>query len=137
MGTFRVAFQVGDPQGEQYESAEALVDTGASDTVVPRSVLERLGVPVLGRWPFTLADDRVVEYDIGQTTIWIEDTRRIVLVVFGEAEGDFLLGASSLEVFHLAPDPVHQRLIPVTGLLKGHRQKVKDLTTRLDPFEAL
>ena len=117
MGIFRVTVQVGDPQGQSYESLEALVDTGASDTVVPRPVLERLGVPVQGRWPFTLADDRVVEHEIGQTTIQVGGTSRIVPVVFGESDTSVLLGASTLEIFHLAADPVRKRLVPVTGLL--------------------
>ena len=117
MGTFKVNFQIGNLQGQQYEAVEGLVDTGASDTVVPRPLLEKLGVAVEGSWPFTLADARVVEYDIGQASIQIGDTSRIVLVVFGEPDGPALLGASTLEVFHLAVDTVHQRLTPVTGLL--------------------
>ena len=97
-----------------------MVDTRASDTLVPRAMLERLGVPVQGSWPFTMADDREIEYDIGQTVIRIGDTSRTVLVVFGEPGETTLLGATSLETFHLAVDPVHQRLIPVTGSLKRH-----------------
>ncbi|MFQ5880385.1 MAG: aspartyl protease family protein, partial [Dehalococcoidia bacterium] len=44
MGTFRVTIEVGDPQGERFEAVEALVDTGATYSVAPRSLLERLGV---------------------------------------------------------------------------------------------
>ncbi len=117
MGTFKVTVQVGDPQGQRYESVEALVDTGASDTVVPRPVLERLGVLPQGRWPYQLADDRNVEHEIGQTTLRISGMSRIVVVVFGEPGMPVLLGASSLEVFHLGVDPVRQRLVPVSGLL--------------------
>ena len=120
MGTFTVTVEVGDPQGQRFESVQAMVDTGASDTLAPRAMLERLGVPVQGSWPFTMADDREIEYDIGQTVIRIGDTRRTVLVVFGESDETILLGATSLETFHLAVDPVHQRLIPVTGSLKQH-----------------
>jgi clan AA aspartic protease len=116
MGTFTVQIQVGDPQSQQFVEVEALVDTGAGDTVVPRAFLERLGVPVQDRWPFTMADDRVVEYDIGQTAIQINGRNRIVPVVFGET-GTTILGASAMEIFHLAADPVHKRLTPVTGLL--------------------
>lgn len=118
MGTFTVTVEVGDPQGQRFESVQAMVDTGASDTLAPRAMLERLGVPVQGSWPFTMADDREIEYDIGQTVIRIGDTSRTVLVVFGESDETILLGATSLETFHLAVDPVHQRLIPVTGSLK-------------------
>ena len=74
MGTFTVQIQVGDPQSQNFVEVEALVDTGASDTVVPRAFLERLGVPVQDRWPFTMADDRVVEHELGdRVTIAVMD----------------------------------------------------------------
>ena len=77
MGTFTVTVEVGDPQGQRFESVQATVDTGASDTLAPRAMLERLGVPVQGSWPFTMADDREIEYDIGQTdTDWRYQTHR-------------------------------------------------------------
>ncbi len=59
MGTVKVSIQIGDPQGRRFEQVEALVDTGASDTVIPGTVLERLGVPSQGCRPHTPADDRV------------------------------------------------------------------------------
>ena len=121
MGTFRVTVEVGDPQGRRSESMEALVDIGASDTVIPRPVLELLGVPAQGRWLFKLADDRVEEYEVGQTALRIDGASRIVTVVFGEADATVLLGASSLEAFHLAADPVSKRLVPVPGLLMRRR----------------
>ena len=117
MGTFTVTIEIGDPQGTRFETLEAPVDTGASDTVVPRSVLERLGVPVQGRWPFALAGGREVEYAIGQTALRLNGASRIVTVVFGEANAPVLLGATSMETFHLAADPVGRRLIPVPGIL--------------------
>ncbi|MBM3943138.1 MAG: hypothetical protein FJ316_09500 [SAR202 cluster bacterium] len=85
--------------------------------MIPRPILERLEVPVLESWPYSLADDRVVEYDIGQTSMRINGSSRIVPVVFGEAGGPVLLGATALELFHLAVDPVRKRLMPVPGLL--------------------
>lgn len=121
MGTFKITIQIGDPQGQRYESLDALVDTGASDTVVPRRVLADLGVPIQERWPYTLADERVVEHDIGQTTLRINSTSRIITVVFGESEHTVLLGASALETFHLSVDPVNKRLVPVPGLLMQTR----------------
>lgn len=44
MGVFAVPMDVGDLQGVRFERLQALVDTGASHTRMPRSVLERLGV---------------------------------------------------------------------------------------------
>ena len=44
MGTFVVQLEIGDLRGEKYENLEALVDTGATTTVVPGSTLRRLGI---------------------------------------------------------------------------------------------
>ena len=44
MGTFRVPIEIGDPQGDRFERVEALVDTGASYSVLPASVLRQLEV---------------------------------------------------------------------------------------------
>lgn len=118
MGTFRVTLRIGDPQGQRFETVEALVDTGATYTVAPRSLLERLGVKPHTRAIFVLADDRKVEYEIGRTWVQLDSQTEIVLVVFGDEGTEPLLGAFTLEAFRLAPDPVSQSLIPVPGLLK-------------------
>jgi clan AA aspartic protease len=117
MGTFPVLIEIGDPQGERFEQIEALVDTGASDTVVPASLLRNLGVQVQETWPFELAENHKVELDIGYTMFRLDGRVRPALVVFGSEETIPLLGASTLEAFHLAVDPVHRRLVAVPGLL--------------------
>ena len=43
MGTFSVPISIGDPQGENWIELDALVDTGASVTSVPGSILRELG----------------------------------------------------------------------------------------------
>lgn len=67
---------------------------------------------------FQLADNREVEYDIGEIRLQLDGRERTVLVVFGPDEALPLIGATTLEVFNLGVDPVRKRLIPVTGLLK-------------------
>ena len=44
MGTFVVQIEVGDLRGEKFEGVEALVDTGATTTVIQGSTLRRLGI---------------------------------------------------------------------------------------------
>jgi predicted aspartyl protease len=117
VGTFRVDIEIGDPQGEHDERVEALVGTGSTYTVVPRSMLERLGVTPHERDRFRLGDGRVVEEDIGRTWVPVDGRNEMTLVVFGEAEAACLLGAYTLRGFRLAPDPVGKRLVPVEGLL--------------------
>ena len=117
MATFSVAIQVGDLQGQRYESLQALVDTRASHLVVPRPVLSQLGIPIDDRWTFQLADNRVVDHDVSQVRVRVEGRGGFTRVVFGEPDGPTLLGATMLEIFNLGVEPVRQHLIPVTGLL--------------------
>ena len=42
MGAFSVTIEVGDPQGQRYEAVEALVDTGATHTVLPSGLIRAL-----------------------------------------------------------------------------------------------
>jgi len=117
MGTFRVPVQIGDPQGQHWETVEALVDTGASYTVVPGELLTRLGVRPVRRWPFQLADGRETEREIGYTVVQINGESAPTIVVFGPEGSETLLGAYTLAGLRLAADPVRRRLIPVPGLL--------------------
>ena len=117
MGTFDVTIDIGDPSGTRFESLEALVDTGATYTVVPAPLLERLGVPRHATDRFVLADGRGVDLDFGHTWVRVGDRTVITLVVFGDPNGRTLLGAYTLEGVRLAPDPVRRRLVPVSALL--------------------
>ena len=120
MGTFSIPVQVGDLNGRQFVEVEAMVDTGASDTMVPRSILTQLGIEAMERYEFQLADSTVVEYDVGETRLRIDGRERTVPVIFGPEGTPPLLGATTLEVFRLGVDPVGQRLIPVRGRLNGN-----------------
>jgi len=118
MGTFKVKVDIGDLQGQRRETVEALVDTGASFTVIPASVLRRLGISPSERWPFELAGGRRVDREIGEARVRAEGRTAPTLIVFGGETGEPLLGAHSLQGLLLAPDPVNHRLVPVPGLLK-------------------
>ncbi|HEY8694889.1 MAG TPA: retroviral-like aspartic protease family protein [Chloroflexota bacterium] len=117
MGTFNVAIEVGDRDGSRWQSLEALVDTGATFTVIPREVWDEVGLQASHQLPFELGDGRRVELDLAEAQIRIDGQARIGYVVAGEANTMPLLGAITLETFLLAPDPVHKRLLSVPGLL--------------------
>ena len=124
MGTFRVPIEIGDPRGERYEQVEALVDTGATYTTAPASVLQRLGVTPHDRVPFILADGRRIQRDVGQTWVRVDGKSVITLVVFGEEGVEPLLGAYTLEGVRLGVDPANQRLVPTPGLLMRSRARL-------------
>ena len=117
MGTFNVELEIGDPDGLRFESAEAMVDSGATYTTVPASLLRGLSVAPISRASFVLADGRRTEREIGQTWVRLEGGRYIVPIVFAEDDARPLLGAVTLEIFRLGIDPVKMRLIPVDALL--------------------
>ncbi|MFA0752524.1 MAG: hypothetical protein IMHGJWDQ_000278 [Candidatus Fervidibacter sp.] len=103
----------------RFERIEALVDTGATYTVVPCDVLERLGIVPQFRRRFRVADGRVVEMDVAWVIIRVEGQFTYTLCVFGEPGTDALLGAFTLEGLGLGVDPVNQRLVPIELLLIG------------------
>lgn len=117
MGTFSVAVQVGNLHEERFEFIEALVDTGASHSFFPASLLRELGIEPVERLPFRLADDRLQDYDVGIARIRLDGRERYESVGFGDVNTQAILGAMTLEDFSLAVDPVGRRLIPAPGLL--------------------
>jgi clan AA aspartic protease len=118
VGTFRVAVDVANPAGGHFERIDALVDTGATYTWVPRHILDSLGVQPEEEWPFVLADGREVTYPIGSVRLRFANRTRSTVAVFGDPESEALLGVVTLEELGLAADPVNRRLIRVPGLLK-------------------
>ena len=118
VGTFTVVLQVSDLEGRQTIEIEALVDTGATYTVLPNDVLARLGVEKEETRSFELADNQIVEYPVGQARIGLDGRELIVLVVFAPQDSTPLLGATTLETFGLGVAPVGQKLVPITALLK-------------------
>lgn len=117
MGTFSVPIQVGDLAGRQFIEVDTLVDTGSTDMVLPSDALEQLGIEPVDRYTYKLANDTIIEYEVGYGRIRIDGRERIAPIVFGPREVAPLLGATALEIFHLAVDPVERRLISVPGLL--------------------
>jgi len=133
MGTFRVTIEIGNPDGTQFQSLTALVDTGASYTTLPSELLRGLRVVPLERREFQLADDSMVERDVGLTQVRINGRVMPTLVVFEPVGTEALLGAYTLEGFGLGVDPVRRRLVPVRGLLmacteSGHPMQAKRMS---------
>ena len=117
MGTFMYPIEVGNPQGQRFERVEALVDTGATFTVLPGSLLRGLGIPAQRRIRFRLADGSVLEREAGETLVRLDGQVITTTVVFAEEGAPSLLGVVTLETALLAVDPVRQQLIPTEALV--------------------
>jgi clan AA aspartic protease len=112
MGQFSVQIAVSHPTEASREAqVELLVDTGATLTWISREVLDRLGVPRVGRRSFVLADGRNVERETAVATVRFDGIRGGVTVVIAEPGDGQLLGATALETLGLAVDPVARRLV--------------------------
>ena len=117
MGTFMVQIGLGNAERSRWVTFDALVDTGASTTTVPGSILRELGVVAMLQNNFRFARGEVRAMDIGQTWIRVAGFEFITQVVFNDEGTTPLLGAMALEGAYMAVDPVGRRLIPVEGLL--------------------
>ena len=116
MGIFSQRITVSDLTGKNSVEIDAVVDTGAFYSVLPRYMLRELGVEPIDRVPFRLADNQPLEMEIGYIWITLGDRRRITTVAFGSDTGQLLLVAFTLEGLELAVDPRGRRLVPIEYL---------------------
>ena len=100
MGAFSVKLRVGNLFSDANAEVEALVDTGATNSMMPGSLMRRLGIELETAWAQFAAEGR----------------NAVARVAFGP-EGEFLLGATTLEDLGVVVDPVDRRLIPQDDFL--------------------
>ena len=118
MGTFYVDISVGHPLGGDFLPISALVDTGSTHSVLPESLLASLSLAPLERRTYRIADGSFVQREVGEARFRIENTERTCPVIFG-SEGQYLLGATTLENFDLMVDPTppNPSLVSIDELL--------------------
>lgn len=123
MGAIHVTVAVRNP-AEPHRVWEGLflVDTGATDCLVPRPHLEAIGLIPKGQRVYELADGSELRLDV--TTADIEFMGDIVggTIVMGERDAEPLLGVTALESVGIEVDPRNQTLKRLPAVrLKGLR----------------
>src|SRR3990170_2990948 len=113
MGTFRERIEIAASEQGPFEAVEALVDSGATYTSVPASLLERLGVPAIDTETFIMADGTRHERKVGEAVVRVDGRTRTTMVIFGDEDSLPLMGAITLEAFSLAVDMRNRRLVRV------------------------
>ena len=116
MGTFNVNLWVGNLFTDAGADVEALVDTGATYSMIPGSLLRELGVEPVETRISRIADGSRIELQTAWARFHAEGRDAVARVSFGP-EGTYLMGATTLEDMGLAVDPVDQRLIVREALL--------------------
>ena len=90
-----------------------LVDSGALYSVVPGTLLQRLGIKPGKPKTFILADGTEVKRMIGQAIFRLNGDEGASPVIFGEKGDSALLGSVSLEALGLMLDPFKRELRPL------------------------
>ena len=98
---------------------EFLVDSGAAYSVVPTTVLRRLGIKPTTKRTFILADGSSVECNMGNALFRLNGNEGASPVISGEKDDSILLGAVSLEALGLILDPLKRELRALPMILGG------------------
>lgn len=122
MGMTHVEVTIGNPADPSREwQGKFLVDTGATDSLVPRPHLEAIGIKPVRQRLYELADGAKVHLDIAGANIEFMGEFTAGLVIFGDAGAEPLLGVTALESAGFEIDPKNQRLkkLPSVRLKKN------------------
>lgn len=111
MGLTHVTVSVSSPavNAPAFE-ASFLVDTGATDTLVPADALAKAGIPAIGKMAYELASGEVVEYEFGIARIEFMGEITAGRVVFGPPGSAPLLGVTALESVGILVDTANKTL---------------------------
>ena len=109
---------------KKYE-AKFLVDTGATDSLVPAKALRKIGVEPMGEMSYELADGTVVDFPFAVMHIEFMGEITGGRVIFGPDDAEPLLGVTALESVGMTVDPTNQRLkrLPAISLKLIRRAK--------------
>ena len=96
--------------GEEKYYMPFLVDTGATDSVIPGNELEKIGIKREFKRTYELADGSLLEFDVGYAMLRINGEQTMGSVIFGSDDIEPLLGITALESIGFIIDPVRQIL---------------------------
>ena len=97
-----------------------LVDTGATDSLVPRQYLEAIDIHPEAQRTYELADGSEIRMDVAIARIELMGEIVGGTVLFGDENTEPLLGVTALESLGIEIDPLNQRLKKLPAVrLKG------------------
>jgi aspartyl protease family protein len=110
MGHVNVRATIANPTDSSIaEEVDAMVDTGATYTSLPRSLARRLQLPVTGKARARTATGDVV-YDRGRALIQIDGEGEINRIIISDTLDKVLIGVFTLESLSLMVDPTTGQL---------------------------
>ncbi len=112
---FRVSVRVSNHSTGLEETVDALVGVGTAISIMPASLLRRLGIEPERTMHFRSDDGGRVGFPVGHAYFSVEGAEGSALVVFGP-EDRSELGTNTLSDLLLEPDPATQSLSGLLGL---------------------
>ena len=101
-----------------------LVDTGATDCMVPRSLLESIGLAPEGRRVYEMADGTQLQIDVTAALVEFMGEAVGATIIMGNTDAEPLLGVTALESAGIEVDPRNETLKRLPSVrLKGFREK--------------
>jgi predicted aspartyl protease len=99
--------------GSNFLEIEMVVDSGATYTQVPASLLLQMKIDKKYKRRLKIATGEIIERDAGEIRISIKNETLTTMVIFGDERSEPV----TLEQFGLAIDPVNKILVPVPELM--------------------
>jgi len=110
MGHVYVKTILANPTDDELTSSvDAMVDTGAAFTVVPRALARTLKLPIAGSRTVRMATGPV-SLPMARAMIQIDGEREVNRVLISETIEKVLIGVITLETFSLTVDPTSGEL---------------------------
>ena len=116
MGRVWVKAKLGDPERVNVIEVDALVDTGATLTVISRDIARKLQLKPTGR---SVVETGTGRLELERTRIWLEleGEGEVVPALISDIIDKVLIGVTALEVLGLQVDPLTGKLKKWTLLL--------------------
>lgn len=118
MGITKVNLKIANLKDEKKTvEGEFMVDSGAFYTVLPKNMVDKLGLKPTIKREFGLADGTTIKRELSSAYITFNNDKIASPVILGKAGDSPLMGALTLEAFGLILDPFKRKLHPAKLML--------------------
>jgi len=124
VGLTYVRIRVSREASTPTHTIRVLVDTGATYTMLPRTLLMEFGIVPSETERVRLGDGRLVEWGLGQAYVRYKQYETPTWVLFGENRSLSVLGALTLEELRLHVDPRSRTLRKTKIAVMAHAARV-------------
>jgi len=113
MGETIIKIKVSNLSNKRTAEVDVLVDTGATYTTIPETLLEKLKVKRVRKVNIEFANGKVETRDIGDVWLEVGRIKTSNPVIFAKKKDAKVLGVITLESCGLTVDPVSKKLVPL------------------------